>query len=132
MDTSPRLAPEPRPVTVAEPAGTDDWPEASADEALFGPCRRCGEPGFAGRTSCPECGYDLAVHDRRRLVYGALGTAMALSGLFAPLGLPLLWRANRHRRLAGGDVTAADDTPLGEHLRGVLGEHLSLGSPGEA
>lgn len=132
MDGRSRPALEDRPQTTVDFTRVDDWPEPSAEAPLFGRCRACGEAVFADRAACRHCGYDLDDHDRRRLSYGALGTALTLSGVFAPVGLPLLWRAHCHRRLADGSVAAADDAPLGDHLLAVLRDHLSLASPTDA
>lgn len=99
------------------------------DPSPFGPCRRCGAPASTGATACPECGYDVERHDRPRLLLGAIGTALTLSVVGAPLGVPLLWRAYRHRRLARGSVTAPSTTSLGTLVRSVLRQHLELPGP---
>ena len=68
-------------------------------------CRSCDTPTTRGATSCPECGYDIARHNRWRFVWGLPGMLLIVSGLFAPLGVPLLMKAHRHRLAAEGSVT---------------------------
>lgn len=90
------------------------------------PCRDCGEAVPADATTCPACGYAVADHDRARLALGAAGTALTLSLVLAPLGLPLLVAARRHRLAADGTVTApASAAPL-DHGWTVLRRWLSL------
>lgn len=64
-------------------------------------------------------------HDRLRLVFGIVGTALSLTLVLAPLGLPLVWLAYRHR-LASRDAGPAAG-PTG--LNAVLRRHLGLLPP---
>lgn len=52
--------------------------------------------------------------------------ALTLSLVLAPVGLPLLWRASRHRLAAEGTVTQRAEESLGEHLSSVLRGFLAL------
>lgn len=89
-------------------------------------CRAC-ETGVArGTRVCPTCEYDVGRHDRARRWLGGVGTALALTGILAPVGLPLLWRAHLHRLAADGTVARRDETPLGAHLRDVFRKFLTL------
>ena len=99
------------------------------DPSPFGHCRRCDAPASASATACPDCGYDVDDHDRPRVLLGFLGTALTLSVVGAPLGVPMLWRAYRHRRLARGTVTDPSPTPLGALVGSVLRQHLELTGP---
>jgi hypothetical protein len=90
------------------------------------PCLACSTAVPSGARSCPACGYSLDSHDYRRLWLGGLGTALTLTVVLAPLGLPLLWRANRHRQAAAGSVTKRAERTLGQHLRTVALGFLSL------
>lgn len=90
------------------------------------PCRDCDAAVPAEATTCPDCGYAVADHDRRRLALGATGTALTLSLVLAPVGLPLLWFANRHRMAAAGTVTAPAGTPSIDHVGELLRRWLSL------
>lgn len=96
------------------------------------PCLDCGGSVPIEATTCPNCGYDVDIHDRQRFLFGALGMAMSLSVVLAPIGLPLLWWAYRERLAVGGTVTRrAPDRPA-DHLRRVLRRQLALARPGEA
>lgn len=90
------------------------------------PCLRCGEAVPNASTGCPRCGYDLDRHERRRRWLGALGTLSCLSVVLAPLGVPLLWLAYRHRLAAEGTVTRRPESAVGHHLRTAIGHHLGL------
>lgn len=90
------------------------------------PCLDCGAEAPVEATTCPHCGYDVARHDRRRLLLGGLGTALSLSVVLAPVGLPLLWLARRERVAAEGSVTRRTTADPTEHLRGVLRRHVGL------
>ena len=90
------------------------------------PCRACGEDVPADATTCPACDYAVATHDRVRLTLGALGTALTLTVVFAPVGVPLLWAAYRHHLAADGSVTAPATPDLGPHLVAALRGHLSV------
>lgn len=92
---------------------------------LVASCRRCAKPAPAGTVACPACGYDVSQHNHWRLAFGAVGTFLTLSVVFAPIGLPLLWLSARHRRLASGTVTEASPADVTAHLRGVLRYHLA-------
>lgn len=90
------------------------------------PCLACDAEVRRGTRVCPACDYDVGRHDRRRPWLGALGTALTLSVVLAPLGLPLLWLAHQHRLAAAGSVARRADVPLGEHLVIVLRGFLSV------
>lgn len=92
----------------------------------YEPCRSCGEVIPTTSRSCPVCSYDLARHNRLRLVLGGVGTVLTLTIVLAPIGIPLLLAAERHRRLAVGTATSDDAKPIGAHLRAVLHQQLSL------
>lgn len=89
------------------------------------PCLDCGESVPAGLLTCPACGYDVARHNTSRASLGAVGTVLAMSGVLAPIGLPLLWAAARHRRRAAGTVTTPGAGSLRSHLVAVLRHHLA-------
>lgn len=92
------------------------------------PCRNCGEEILAGTYECPHCELSTAEHNRRRFYLGAAGTVLTLTIVLAPLGLPLLWLAHRHRRLAEVTVTEQPRTGLIAHLGRVLHRQLELDS----
>lgn len=83
-------------------------------------CLACEAPVPRRTHACPTCGYDVERHDRRRRWFGALGTVLTVSGVLAPLGLPLVWAAHRHRLAAEGTVSRRAAVPLGDHLASVL------------
>lgn len=89
-------------------------------------CLACAADVPEDLRSCPTCGYDLDIHERRRHLFGALGTALSLSVVLAPFGLPLLWKAHLHRLAAAGTVTGRAESSVREDLRTVLGEFVSL------
>lgn len=82
----------------------------------------------ATATTCPDCEYTVDSHDRWRLLLGVSGTVLSLSVVLAPLGLPMVWRAHRHRLAAAGSVTRRGETGLREQLAAVLRQ--SLGQSG--
>lgn len=88
------------------------------------PCLSCGTAVPDDATACPECGYAVDSHDRWRFLMGGLGTLMSLSLVFAPVGLPLLWRAHRHRLAAEGTVTRRPELGVRDHLEAVLRQHF--------
>lgn len=90
------------------------------------PCRHCGTAVPDDATACPACTYAVASHDRHRLALGATGTALTLSLLFAPIGLPLLWAAYRHQLAAAGSVTTPAGPSPFEHVVEDLRTQLSL------
>jgi hypothetical protein len=59
-------------------------------------------------------------HDRRRRLFGVTGTALAITVVLAPVGMPLLWLAHRHRLAAEGTVARRADVELTGHLASVL------------
>lgn len=93
------------------------------------PCRNCGEEILAGTTECPHCDHDVHVHNRRRLWLGAIGTVLTLTVVLSPIGIPLLWRAHRHRQLAETTVTEQPSSTLGGQLRSVFKRQLGLDKP---
>lgn len=76
------------------------------------PCRECGSAVPPDATVCPACEYTVARHDRWRVIWGIPGMALTLSIIFAPLGIPMLWQAVRHRRAANGTVTSPSAEPV--------------------
>lgn len=90
------------------------------------PCLECDAPVPRRSRVCPACDYDVDRHDRRRLWLGAVGTAMTLSIVLAPIGLPVLWAAHRHRLAAAGSVGQRAEVPIGEHLRSVIWGFLTI------
>lgn len=92
------------------------------------PCRDCAVAVPADATTCPACGYTVADHDRRRFALGVTGTALTLSLVFAPVGLPLVWSAHRHRLAAAGTVTSPEGVAPFDHVTELLGRWLSLES----
>ena len=90
------------------------------------PCLHCGADVPETAAACPACDYDLAHHDRSRLLLGGLGMALSLTGVLAPLGLPVLWLARRHRMAAEGTVTARSAGSLREQFVATLRSHLGL------
>lgn len=93
---------------------------------LTEPCLRCGRSVPAAAVSCPACGYTVDRHNHWRVILGSLGTVMTCSVVLAPLGIPLLWLADWHRRRAAGTVTATTTEPVTGHLRGLARHYLSL------
>lgn len=91
------------------------------------PCLACETEISAGLRVCPECGYDLERHDRARRWLGAIGMATALSGVLAPVGVPMLWRAYRHRLAAAGSVTRHVDPAPAEHVRRAMRDSIGFG-----
>lgn len=90
------------------------------------PCRNCGDEILAGSYECPSCGHSTETHNRRRLYFGAAGTALTLTIVLAPLGLPLLWLAHRHRQLAEVTVTQQPQTRMIPYLGRVFRRQLEL------
>lgn len=90
------------------------------------PCRACGATVPPDATTCPACDYAVDDHHRPRLLLGAVGTALTLTVALAPVGLPLLWAAHRHRLAAAGTVTTTASPALGAHVGDVLRRHLRL------
>ena len=90
------------------------------------PCLACDAPVPPRTRVCPDCDYDVSRHDRRRRLLGVVGTALALSVVLAPLGIPLLWLAHRHRLAAEGTVSQRADVPVAEHLASVMRGFVSL------
>lgn len=82
-------------------------------------CRKCESSVTPTATVCPTCGYDVTSHHRWKLIWGIPGMVMSLSVVFTPLGLPMLWKAYRHRLAAEGTVTASRSTS--GILRGMVG-----------
>lgn len=82
------------------------------------PCRKCGMSVLPTATTCPECGYRVADHDRWRIIWGIPGMILTLTIVLAPLGLPMIWKAYQHRLAAEGTITAKRST--GNILKGVL------------
>lgn len=78
----------------------------------------------AAATTCPDCGYTIDWHDRWRILLGGVGTLMTLTVVFAPFGMPLVWRAHRHQRAADGTVTSRDYRAIRAHVASVLRQHL--------
>lgn len=101
---------------MANPADDPPRPDAT--------CSRCAEPVAAATATCPHCGHSVEPHNRRRLVYGLLGTALTLSVVGAPLGISLLWLAVHHRRQyergVGGEVSELTLTDVSRTLRQQL------------
>lgn len=93
------------------------------------PCLDCGDAVPVEATSCPRCGYAVGDHDRRRLLYGGVGMALCLSGVLAPVGLPLLWQARRERFAATATVTRRQQSRLATDLRDILHQWLDLERP---
>ena len=93
------------------------------------PCLECGADVPETAAACPACGYDVARHDRPRLLFGGIGMALSLTLVLAPLGLPLLWRAHRHRLAADGTVTSRASTSVREEFAATLRSHLDVTPP---
>jgi hypothetical protein len=93
------------------------------------PCLDCGDAVPVEATTCPNCGYDVDDHDRQRVLLGGLGMALSLSVVLAPIGLPLVWQARRHRLAAAGSVTGRQAIHPAVHLGHVLRRHLGLARP---
>lgn len=91
----------------------------------WAPCLACDAAVPRDARTCSSCGYDVATHDRRRLLLGGLGTALALSVVLAPVGLALVRRARAHRLAAEGTVTRRGASEAPEPLA-VLRAFLSL------
>lgn len=93
------------------------------------PCLECRAMVRATATTCPECGYTVDRHDRWRLLLGATGMVLSLTVVFAPVGVPLLWRAHRHRLAAAGSVSHRGEAGLREQLGAVLRQSLGQSGP---
>lgn len=91
------------------------------------PCRDCRAIVPAAATTCPSCGYEVARHERWRLLLGTVGTLLTVSLAFAPVGLPALWRAHRHQLAAAGTVTEPRRVSIRDRLTTVLSKHVGLG-----
>jgi len=74
------------------------------DSEATAACRRCGGAVRPTATRCQHCGYDVRSHSKWRWVWGLPGTVLTVSIVGAPLGLPMLWKAYRHRKAAEGSV----------------------------
>ena len=103
---------------MAQPADHPDVPDLA--------CRRCHEPVVTGASTCPHCGHSVEVHDRRRLAFGTLGSILTLSVVGAPIGIPLLWLAIRHRRRYDEGVAGEVSDPVHADMGRVLRQQLSL------
>lgn len=121
------------PVTEESPAPDDrnvgesiHESRAKGHDELFGHCRRCAGVVFASAKHCSHCDFDVDDHNRQRLVYGGVGMLLTLTGVLAPLGLPLLWYGRHHREQAARGVTDADVAGLPTFLKRLLESHLSL------
>lgn len=90
------------------------------------PCLACATTVPRGLQTCPACGYAVGRHDRRRCWLGVVGSALTLSGVLAPIGLPLLWRARQHHLAATGSVTHRAQPALRSQLRDALHDFLAL------
>lgn len=85
------------------------------------------EDGVADRALVappPDVSDETWRHNRMRFWFGAVGTILTLTIVLAPLGLPLLWAAHRHRAAAEWGSEASK--PLGKHLYAVLRYQFSL------
>lgn len=92
------------------------------------PCIACDEQVPVGATLCAECGYDVADHDRSRLILGGLGMALCLSGFLALVGLPLIIRAHLHGVAAEGSITTREAHDVTAHVLRVLQRQFALDS----
>lgn len=90
------------------------------------PCRSCGTEVPTASTECPACGYEVSAHNRRRLYLGAVGTVLTMTVILAPIGVPVLLAATRHREIAEWGVTQPDGSSRWAHLRAVLRHQFSL------
>jgi predicted nucleic acid-binding Zn ribbon protein len=61
-------------------------------------CVRCGGAVPSGAQSCQHCGYDATSHSKYRWFWGLLGLLFMLSIIGIPLGVPMLWKAYKHRK----------------------------------
>lgn len=86
-------------------------------------CRECDSQVTPTARVCPSCGYDVSSHELWKRVWGFPGTMLTLSIVFTPLGLPMLWKAYRHRLAAEGTVTAPRSTP--GILKSIIGTGLA-------
>lgn len=91
------------------------------------PCRDCHADVPAASPTCPSCGYDVSRHEPWRVILGLAGTILTVSLVFAPVGLPALWRAHRHHLAAAGTVTEPRTVSLRDRLTAVLSTHAGLG-----
>lgn len=91
------------------------------------PCRDCGATVSVAATTCPSCGYDVDRHERWRYLLGIAGTLLTVSLAFAPVGLPVLWRAHRHQLAAAGTVTEPRHVSIRDRLTTVLTRHAGIG-----
>ena len=69
-------------------------------------CRRCQEAVAEGADRCPHCNYDTNGHSRSRWVWGIPGFILTMSVIGAPIGIPMLYKAYKHRKRYEGDITA--------------------------
>lgn len=89
-------------------------------------CRACGEETLAGTSECPTCGHSTSRHNELRYYFGVIGTLLSLTIVLAPLGLPLVGLAYRHRQLAEGTVTEPPRTGFFTHVRRVINHQMNL------
>lgn len=87
-------------------------------------CPECGESLSPAHAGCPSCETDAKRHNRWRLFYGGVGTALTLSLVFAPVGIPMLLAADHHRRQASG---SRDGPRLVDHMADVIRSHVDFG-----
>lgn len=92
------------------------------------PCLACEAKVPVGATLCAECGYDVADHDRSRLLLGGLGMALCLSGVLVLVGLPLVVRAHLHGVAAEGSITSREAHDMTAHVLSVLQRQFALDS----
>lgn len=85
---------------------------------------RDGDADRAPVAPPPDVSEETWRHNRLRFWFGAVGTLLTLTIVFAPIGLPLLWSAHRHRAAAEWDPNASK--PVMNHLRAVLRYQFSL------
>lgn len=73
-------------------------PETSAT------CKRCGQEVQADARRCSNCGYDVNSHSKWRWIWGLPGAVLTVSIIGSPIGLPMLWKAYKHRKSYQGTV----------------------------
>lgn len=67
-------------------------------------CRKCNGDVSPDASRCKHCGYDTSSHSKWRWVWGIPGLILTMSIIGAPIGLPMLWNAYKHRKAYEGGV----------------------------
>ena len=67
-------------------------------------CKKCGGEVETDVSRCRHCGYDTASHSKYRWLWGIPGFVLTMSLVGSPIGIPMLWKAYKHRKAYEGSV----------------------------